>query len=291
MGRVKMEKPKTAPESAVKSLLDYTGEGKIVSFQERWDSLQLDKAIIYNIKSKLTYLDKITEGFESGELIVVSGPTKGGKSLLLQTLTYAFGPQNIYTVWFSYEMTALQFLRRFPGAPVMPIAFMPEKLVKNTLNWIEERIVEAKIKHNCRVVMIDHLGFVADDEIVRGENQSQALGRVVRKIKTMAIRNNIIVFLIHHIEKIPPGTRPSYHHMRDSGLVACDSDKVLMIWRLEDDEKKGLYNRSELSVELDRRTGAFQKIDNLIFQNHLLYEVEKKQKEPEKKNPMAYLDD
>jgi len=42
---------------------------------------------------------------------------------------------------------------------------------------------------------------------------------------------------------------------------------------------------------LDRRTGAFQKIDNLIFQNHLLYEVERKQKEPNKKNPLAYLDD
>jgi replicative DNA helicase len=280
-----MEKPKITPESSVKSLADYNGEGKIISFQERWDSLQLDKAIIHNIKSGLPYLDTLTSGFESGELIIVSGPTKGGKSLLLQSLTYAFGPQNVFTVWFSYEMTALQFLRRFPGAPVMPVAFLPEKLVKNTLKWIEERIIEAKIKHDCRVVMIDHLGFIADDEIVRGENQSQALGRIVRKIKTMAIRNNVIIFLIHHIEKIPAGTRPSYHHMRDSGLVACDSDKVLMIWRLEDDEQKGLCNRSDLSVELDRRTGAFQKIDNLIFQNGLLYEVEKKQKEPEKKEP------
>lgn len=271
-----------------RELATFAGEGRVISFQEKWDAIQKDKKVIHKFNSGLKYLDSLIEGFESGELITVSGPTKGGKSLLLQTFTYAFGPQNIFTLWFSYELTARQFLSKFPGAPVMPVAFMPETMVKNTIDWIEDRIIEAKIKHNCRVVMIDHLGFIADQEMRRASNQSLALGMVARQIKTLAIKHNLIIFLVHHIEKIQQNSRPTYHHMRDSALVACESDKVLMLWRMQDDPSKNIYNQSELSVELDRRTGAFQKKVTLEFKNHLLYEVEKQREEPKKK--MAYLD-
>jgi len=70
-------------------LRDYQGEDQIVT---SWDIAEVLKQEepprVFN--SKIPGLDTAIEGFEPGELIAVSGPRKGGKSLLAQSLTKSF---------------------------------------------------------------------------------------------------------------------------------------------------------------------------------------------------------
>jgi KaiC/GvpD/RAD55 family RecA-like ATPase len=58
----------------------------MIEFEERPES-------IINVKSFIPSLDKWVDGFRDGELISISGPTKGGKTLLAQSLTVAFAKQ------------------------------------------------------------------------------------------------------------------------------------------------------------------------------------------------------
>lgn len=257
-----------AIKSAPKILKDYIGEDQMLILEELaavQEAKKLDKVL--RIDSTLAKLDAYLEGFEAGELIVVSGPAKSGKSLFCQTLTTRFSTQGIVSAWFSYELTLRQFLARFPGK--LPDACMPAKMTDNTLFWIEDRVQEGIEKFGVKVVFIDHLHFLVDMLLLR--NPSLEIGAVLRGLKRIAIKRNVVIFLVAHIGKIEDGKRPRASNMRDSSFLTQEPDTVLMVWRIED--TKDDKNISKVSVELSRRTGVFEKTVKLEKRGGMLYEV------------------
>ncbi len=88
----------------------YDGEDRVVTSFELNDKLQGEKREPHvNVKSGIPGIDYACEGFRDGELIIISGPTKMGKTLLAQTFTASFSKQKEYACWFSYEVPARQF--------------------------------------------------------------------------------------------------------------------------------------------------------------------------------------
>lgn len=270
---------KLSPEQQIEReriLSQYAGEDKVISFEDMNKILAENKTPTLVAKSSFPRLEKLVDGFEGGEVIVISGPTKAGKSLLAQTLTYDFHSQGIPTLWFSYELTPRQFLARFPK-DWMPHAFLPEKMKSNTMDWINDRVLEGKVKYGIKVVMIDHLHFIVDMEKLR--NPSLEIGAVMRGLKTMAIGHNIIVFLLCHIGKIEVGKRPTYNDSRDSSFIAQECDTFLMVWRLKDNKSQGIINQARLSVELCRRTGTLAKSFKIVKSGGLLHELDSQQED------------
>jgi len=61
-------------------LSKYDGVDKVISSEEFQELLESEKLKpVHVIKTKLPTFDKLTEGFESGEVVVVTGYTKHGK--------------------------------------------------------------------------------------------------------------------------------------------------------------------------------------------------------------------
>lgn len=212
-------------------------------------------------------LDDALDGFELGELIVLSGPTKNGKSLLFQTLTAGFLKSEIYSLWFSYEMPARQLLARFPVP--LPFFYLPEKLDGRVLAWLEMYIQQAKDKYGCKIAFIDHLHFLVD--MARSKNASLEIGTVIRGLKQIAIRQDIVIFLAAHMTKMPLDKTPSYNDLRDSSFIAQESDVVLMLWRLREGQE--YTNRATLKIEFSRRTGIFEKYIRVAKQDGYLREL------------------
>jgi len=100
-----------------KNLNLYSGEDEIISAPEMMLKLQERPESIIKVKSFIPSLDQAVGHFQDGELIVISGPTKGGKTLLAQTLTQAFIKQQHYALWFSYEVTVRQFCHSSKNCP------------------------------------------------------------------------------------------------------------------------------------------------------------------------------
>jgi replicative DNA helicase len=244
-------------------LLEYEGPDKIVTSLELDDILQQSGEQALCINSKLPALDRYIEGFESGELIALSGPRKGGKTLLAQSLTVYFLEQKIKSLWFSYELTPKQFLKSFPE---IPLFLTPLKLKTNALPWMKERIIEALLKHGIGVVFIDHLHFLFD--LARSKNTSLEIGQVVRFLKSIAIEYNLIIFLLCHMKKITFDKEPDDGDVRDSQFVSSESDTGLIIWQI-----KNTDNQAWLKVAYSRRTGAFDKKIKITKVNGLLREV------------------
>ena len=125
----------------IQSFENYTGEDQILTSFELQDALNADKREPrVHVMSRLPGLDHACEGFQDGELIIISGPTKNGKTLLAQTLTVAFSKQKEYPCWFTYEVPARQFLAQFP---ILPLFYLPAKNQAQDFDWFMNKCMEA----------------------------------------------------------------------------------------------------------------------------------------------------
>jgi len=249
------------PEKQEKNLAEYAGDDRIISSHEMSLKLKESPDSIIRVKSFIPSLDQVIEDFRDGELIVISGPTKNGKTLLAQTLTVNFVRQQYFPLWFSYEVPARQFLYQFPE---LPLIYLPAKLKAHAMPWIEDRIQESFLKFHTRIIFMDHLHFLFD----LARNPSIEIGQVIRRLKTLAVNDGFIIFLLCHTTKGKGDDNLSYESIRDSSFVSQESDSVLMIKRTPDVAE----NAARLRVEFHRRTGVLEKVIELVKVNGLLQE-------------------
>jgi archaellum biogenesis ATPase FlaH len=231
-------------------LKEYDGEDRIISSHEMADWIKSRKDVSITIKSGMLALDHALEGgFFTGELYAISGPTKNGKTLLSQTLTKNFFMQQYFSLWFTFELPPKQFLGCFPD---LPLIYMPRLLKSHDLDWVCNRIIESYQKYHTRVVFLDHLHYLFD--MAKTKNPSMEIGTVIRRLKKMAVDNNLLIFLMCHTSKAGVENL-SYQSIRDSSFVSQEADSVFLMVRTP----KGGENKSLLSVEFHRRTGVIER--------------------------------
>lgn len=246
-------------------LLNYSGKDRVVSFNEKIKLLESEKRTEIVIMTGIPGLDLLVNGARGGELIIISGPTKGGKTTFCRTLTRNFIKQKVKSLWFSFEMGAKELFNSFPQ---IPEAYLPAELSGRSTDWIFRRCEESKLKYNTRAVFIDHLHFLVDMDKIR--NPSLEIGALVRKIKRVAVDLNLIVFLVCHIAKIKLNEEPTESDLRDSSFIAQDADTTWMIFRKRMHGTNDFGAESRLSVRNHRRTGVMaKKVDLVLFEGWL----------------------
>lgn len=238
-------------------------------------------------------LDAITGGFQGGELIILSAPTKQGKTTLAQTISWNMGIQGVGTLWFSYEMSWQELTRKFMAMDtqyletqtpsIMPI-LVPIEPFKKTgdlqLDWMRE-IIKAN-RHLVNFIIVDHLHFLLPLKDYK-QNISFLIGGLVREIKQMAIEFDIPILLIAHMKKFESDVAPDLSAIRDSSFIAQESDYAILMWKIrnkniqkktyDDEESEDIYtNKVMVSVETNRRTGKTGKV-KMIFENNYLRDM------------------
>jgi hypothetical protein len=184
---------------------------------------------------------------------------------LARSLTANLDSKGIYCLWFTYELPPEQFLKTFKTVPFM---YLPRRLKAADMDWIEARIMEGLQKFHTRVVFIDHLHYLFD--LARSKNVSLDIGFVVRRLKLIAVREEVVIFLMAHTVK--PKMEVSemgFEGIRDSSIVSQESDVVLMVRRRPDVSDTA----GEVSVEFSRRTGVMKKKVYLCHLDGLLREA------------------
>lgn len=213
-------------------VMAYDGEDQVLPSSEVLNRLIADRPKGERVMSKIPTLDRTIGGFYPGQLIVVSGVTGHGKTTLCQTFTKNMSEQLTNPLWFSYEVGTEDFINAFHPDYQAHI-FMPAKLKDNTLSWLEERILESMVKYGTTVVFIDHIHYLV--QMNSRQNMSFVIGECVRGLKQLAIKHNIIIFLIAHMTKTRPEDEPGLGHTRDSSFIEQEADTVLYVWRLATD--------------------------------------------------------
>ncbi|MCX5852961.1 MAG: hypothetical protein NT072_13090 [Deltaproteobacteria bacterium] len=264
------------------NLSEYAGEDRVISSFEMKEHVEKNQKALFKVISKIPSLDHYCGGFMPGELCVISGPTKNGKSLFSQTLTKNFFDQNVLSLWFSFELPPRQFLSCFGDE--LPLLYVPKILKTADLDWLEARIIESKVKYHTRIVQIDHLHYVVD--IARTKSPSLEIGSIVRRLKLLAVRENLIIFLLCHTKKMT-GDGSDFGEIRDSSFVEQESDAAFLIKRFPNIGD----NVACLQINQHRRTGVMKKKVWLEKINGYLVETTSRDVPGERKGRRDYYDD
>jgi len=235
-------------------------------------------------------LDELLDGgMQPGELMVVSGPTKNGKTSFCQNVSFKQALLDIPTLWLTLEMSWQEITRKFgemykgyrlpkdKDIDSLPI-YYPVDTRGVGLEWVEEHIRNAKEKYGVKMVFIDHLHFLLK---LQGNtsNISFAIGEIVRGVKQLAIKYQIPIVLVAHTKKLDVVEMPDINSIRDSSFIAQESDFAVILWRERKKMKHGtdimdnedIYtDRTILSLETNRRVGKSKKmalgfIDNVFY--------------------------
>lgn len=280
---IQREKASVEQESALLRLQEiarvYDGEDKIISSLELAEKIK-NAPPERKIMSGFPELDAILDGFRERQLIVLSGITKHGKTTMAVEFTVRLKDER--PMWLPFEEPAIDLIRKFTERnEEPPFFYTPETMKGNNLEWIEQKIVEAKAKHDCKIIFIDHLGFIQDSERANGdENMAYKIERIVRSLKKLAVKWNVTIFLLAHLTKTKLDTNPTFDDLKGSSAIAQEADTVMLMWRKTKREKKELVitNETNLSVQANRRTGRTGNVQ-FMYQNGRFVETEWKNAE------------
>jgi len=292
--------PKGATLGQVHNVLSDEIDPKIYSYKELADKMDEEgdesppiptffKPIDDLLGQKVDENGNITEygGLRGGELAVWSAKTKEGKTTFCQTMSYLQSKNGVPSIFFTLELPWRELTKKFRAmdekskdadeATNLPI-YYPIDNRGLSLEWLENKIKNAQKEYGAAIAYIDHLHFLLP---FKDFNTSVPLliGGIVREIKKIAIRLNIPIVLIVHTKRLESGMNPDIDSLRDSALIACESDFVFMMWRIRKEQLKkkipGARNVSKVdefegeevytnlavvSLEANRRTGTTRRI-------------------------------
>jgi len=262
-----------------------------LSYKEAAEKLRkqvIDGEII--IPTFIPELDRMLDGgLRQGEVFVLSAPTKNGKTVLSQTISYNQSLHAFPALWFTLELSWQELTRNFiriDGGDManprdLPL-FYPMKNKGLSLEWMRQVIKKEKAERGIAMVFIDHLHFLLPLHDFH-TNVSFILGAIVREIKKMAVELEVPILLIAHMKKPNDDDRnPDMNMIRDSSFITQETDYTAVMWRVKNANSKkqqlsDIYmNEAILSLEANRRNGKTGKVrlihDGLKFLTEEQYE-------------------
>lgn len=268
LGHVKLAPTPPSRPSESSPVIISDGSDDIKHIAEVADSQKIDQTQRYPLQMKC-FDDLILGGVGIGDVVVIAGQTGQGKTSLAQDWTMALirGDKKAKALWFSYEVMVSHLWSKFQsmGMTREDCVFIPGKHSDGNVAWVESKIKEGKEKFGIKAVFIDHLGFLLPKTNgILGKNLSSNystfLTQIMRDLKTIALREEIMIFLPVHMKKVDYHQKQAdVNDIKDSSGVGQESDLVFLIERERDkseNAKSYFTDTTRITLAKNRWTGA-----------------------------------
>ena len=255
------------------------------------------KEVVTGVPSGFKDLDKITEGFQPGDLIIIAGrPSMGKRALALDICRYAAVLGNIPVAVFSLEMSKEQlglcmlcsearvdsgsartgfleegdFVRLIEAARVLSEAPI---YIDDTpaLNVLEVRAKSRRLMLEKRIglVVVDYLQLMRGRQNI--ELREQEISEISQGLKALAKELRVPVIALSRLNRKVEerhDKRPLLSDLRELGAIEQDADVIAFIYRDE------VYNKSDANpnkgiaeVIVDKQRNGPTGNVKLAFQN------------------------
>ena len=210
--------------------------------------------------------DKMLGGLRGGDLMVLSGKSGDGKSFLTLQMIRGFSDNKQPTLLFTYEERPERIKWRMSQMGVNVdktfLAFLPRENTKNTVEWIEQKILDGLHNFLIRIIVIDNLDFITAEQLSRDDKWSMQ-SRIMGMLKRIANKHNVAIILNAHISRNRDGKDPKMEDLYGSGDVYKLADFVLFIKQevqdtVFDDDGSGEIKeefKAKIILEKNRLTG------------------------------------
>lgn len=247
---------------------DFTDLPLLIKKKKSLPRKQIKNVLHYGIKvEKLSIGNYYGFEIDGNHRYLLGDFTVTHNTSILTAMTVKLAEDNVPVLWFSYENTPAQFFRKFDNVD-LPLFYLPLSNKPYDLDWFTQRVKEAIIKYNVKVIMIDHLHYILD--LFQSKNSSLDIGNLLRNLKLLAIENELVVFLVAHTKQPKDFSEPDMGSIRDSSFIVQESDKVLAVHRV----KGSLEGKSKVMILKDRDHGSSMgQFSEFVLNGDLLEEV------------------
>ena len=242
------------------------GVNDVIDLMEK---LAIDPNANAGVKTGFPTLDKITNGFKPGELIIIAARPGVGKTTL--AVNFAVNAAIKYKksiAMFDLEMSALQVAQRFICAtgriPMNSVkggtkdqstwatVFETKKILEDTNIYVDDTttITPAEILSKCRrlkaqsgldMVIIDYLQLMKAEKQSKDGNRQQEVADLTRSIKLAARELGCPIILLSQLNRgveQRSDKTPMLSDLRESGSIEQDADIVMFIADRPDESVK-----------------------------------------------------
>ncbi len=229
---------------------------------EVYSDMQQKKEDISGIATGFPELDRMIDGMQGGDLIVVGARPGAGKTAFVMNVAGNVTDSDSSASLFNYEMKSLAIARRL----VASATHIETHRMKNGERMDEEdwmrfsagasKLAERKLmvheapgmhsrdirravaqdmkrfKSEKHVVIIDYLQLVA--AIRQTDNMNVKIGDICRDLKLLALQFDVPVILLSQLSRgveQRQDKRPVMSDLRDSGSIEQDADVIMMLYR------------------------------------------------------------
>lgn len=249
------------------ALKQYHGVDRVIAMKDFKMPISDEKN---SFNTGIAKLDEITGRLKKGDIFTITAATGVGKSTFARELLIRFSHQDKKSLYFSYEDRNEGLIEKLGDD--IPDGYIPNILNDKSLIWIEAKVLEAVTKFKVEIVFIDNLKAITD---FTSRNVNQSIEFTMQKLKEIAMKYNIMIFLCAHIRK-EDNKSIDINSIKDSSAVADISSLVIAIKRNEDkmqsdDDKEAngprLGNLATISVIKNRNTGIQKGFTMLFYPN------------------------
>jgi replicative DNA helicase len=207
-------------------------------------------------------LDRLTGGFQGGQLIILAARPAMGKSALgVQIARHIAETSGGYVPLLSYEMgsseittrmlsTALGFdllrlrngdipagMERDTAIAAQRMAELPMLIDDNppeTVGGVRSAMRRLARRGPVAAVVIDYLQLMSGESRQASENRTQEVSEISRGLKRLATELNVPVIALSQLNRAleqRPNKRPGLSDLRESGSLEQDANAVLFLYR------------------------------------------------------------
>jgi replicative DNA helicase len=219
---------------------------------------------ITGLPSGLTDLDKLTTGFQPGELVILAGrPSMGKTSLALNIVEHVALHEKKNVAFFSLEMINAQLgvrllssvsrvnqqrvkVARLSEDEWVSVADAAEVLRASNIYLDEEsslsvnelRARSRRLHRECEgglhLIVVDYIGLM--ELATNSDNRAIGVAEISRALKLLAKELHVPVLALSQLNRgleSRPNKRPIMSDLRDSGGIEQDADTILFVYRDE----------------------------------------------------------
>ncbi|PAF45492.1 replicative DNA helicase [Helicobacter sp. 11S02629-2] len=247
-----------------------------------------ERSGVTGVDTGFYYLNKITTGFNPGELIIIGARPAMGKTSFLLSLALNMLEKGSEVAIFSLEMPSDQLILRaiaiISGVPLQDLRsgnLDDAQLVKfqKALNELESKKLFISEKSNVNIATLrsslrrlkmqnPNLGICFIDylQLMEGDSKLQRvemIGEISRNLKLLSKELNMPIVVLSQLNRALEARddkRPMLSDLRDSGAIEQDADVIIFLYR-DDIYKEREFNAKRKKLE---EAGKKEKLEQFV---------------------------
>lgn len=227
--------------------------------------IQSKEKKLIGVPSGFTYIDRMTGGWQDGNLIVIAGRPSMGKTALALVLLKNAAEQGYPGCLFSLEMSSIEIATRLLSGTgeytntqirdaevdyegllkeshkITPLPFYIDDTAGLKIGELRGKVRKQIIQNRIKMVVVDYLQLMD----AKADSREQQVSKISRGLKRIAKEFKIPVIALAQLNRAVEtrsDRRPYLSDLRESGAIEQDADIVCFVMR------PALYDMKEIEV-------------------------------------------